>query len=98
MPGPDGKLTVEEREKVREWIAAHSKLTHLMCSVCATNGWTIAEHLVQPLTLGEGQSVQIGGLGYPQAMMTCNNCAHTVLFNAVLMGVVAPSPPTGEKK
>lgn len=41
----------------------------------------------------------LGGVGYPQVMLLCKTCAHTMFFNAVIMGLVpAGSPPEPEKK
>jgi len=33
-----------------------------------------------------------GGPAYPQAMLMCTICAHTVYFNAVVMGILQSEP------
>lgn len=94
MPGPDGKLTKEEIAKALAWLGQRHKLA---CSVCGQRSWTLAEHLVQPVTLGTGLSVMLGGIGYPQVMRTCMSCGHSVMFNAVVMGIVPYVPPPETK-
>lgn len=93
MPGPEGKLTKFEETVIREWL----RTRHTMpCPVCGTRAFTLLDHLVQPVTLGADQDLMLGGVGYPQFMLMCNNCSHTLLFNAVASGVLPRVTP--EKK
>ncbi len=93
MPDAEGKLTQNEKETVRAWLV---RWKIRPCPVCGNQNWTIGDHLVQPVTLGAGQSLMLGGLGYPQVMVISNECGYTHLLNAVIVGVVKPNPSGGE--
>jgi hypothetical protein len=64
MPEQDGRLTKDEKDAVIRKIMALWK-TPLNCPVCGDPNWIIGDHLVQPVTLGAGQSIMLGGVGYP---------------------------------
>lgn len=100
MPDKDGKLTEEDRQKVIAWLARYPGAQDLSCPICGTKEWMIAEHLVQPITIGPQKSLQLGGIGYPQVMLISNPCGYTRFLNAVMVGIItgAPTPPTQEKK
>ena len=57
------------------------------CPVCRSNKWTISE---KPAELREYErgSLTIGGPVYPLVLVTCRVCGHTLLFNAIIMGIV----------
>ncbi len=95
MPGPDGKLTAEEQGRAAAWIAKHHK-DH--CPSCGEGPWIVPEHLVQPVTLGADQSLVLGGPGYPQVMLLCRTCGHTLFFNAVVMGLIKPGSSSEPEK
>lgn len=91
MPGPDGKLTPEEKTKAVVWFGQRHKLH---CQVCGNNNWVVGDHLVQPITLGPNMNLMLGGIvGYPQVMRVCTICGHTMFFNAVIMGILPASSP-----
>ena len=86
MPGPTGLLTPEDKQKVINWL--QSKGQDPACPFCGVRQWVIADHLVQPVTVGGGGSLQLGGAGYPQVMLISPPCGYTVLINAVIAGVL----------
>lgn len=95
MPDSEGKLTEEEFEKVKAWMARFVA-TDRPCSVCGTKGWTMLPRLVQPVTLGGAFVIQLGGLeGYPNVGLVCNTCGYTRYLNAVIMGIVPPGNKPG---
>ncbi len=99
MPGQDGKLTAEDRQKIAAWLARFPTGADSACPMCGSTTWMIAEHLVQPITVGPGGNAFFGGVSYPQVMMISNPCGYTRTVNAVVMGVVVvpPIPPIPEQ-
>jgi hypothetical protein len=93
MPDPTGKLTPEELKKAHDWLAKYSPGAETACPICRSTTWIIAEHLVQPVTLRAGLSIQLGGLSYPQVMVISNPCGYTMFLNAVLVGILVGTPP-----
>ena len=56
----------------------------ILCSVCqGRNLWTIGEYT----TRLQAADAPLAGVGYPQVVLTCKNCGHTVLLNAIVMGL-----------
>jgi hypothetical protein len=95
MPDATGKLTEEEKNRVGAWVKEKGKAgVNPNCPVCGSPDWFIADHLVQPMTLGANRSLLLGGIGYPQVMLVSLPCGYTRLLNAVLMGVIVE----GEQK
>ena len=80
-------LSKEQKQKVIQWLSEKvDPETGLVCSICNTREWTVADDLVIPPVYRGGGFV-IGGVGYPQAMLICKNCAHTIYVNAVRIGL-----------
>ena len=88
MPDKDGKLTDEDRKKVNDWLAKFPEWINGTCPICGSKQWMLAEHLVQPVTLGPSEGLQLGGIGYPQIMLVSNPCGYTRMLNAVIIGVL----------
>lgn len=76
MPDKEGKLTQEEAKTFTDWLEKHWK--DRACPISGPTNWIIGTHLVQPLTLVGTGGVAVGGPGYPQAMVICANCGHTL--------------------
>lgn len=97
MAGSDGRLTKEEKDKIKTWL--ENKTKNPACPVCNDPNWVIGDHLVQPMNGASGGLV-IGGVTYPQVMIISTNCGYTRYFNAVVMGIARPGspPPTPLKE
>jgi hypothetical protein len=96
MPDKDGKLTTDEKNRVVQKLQTTWMGSAQNCPICGNSHWLIADHLVQPLTLGPNASIQLGGAaGYPQVMLISVGCGHTLFFNAVMLGVLAAADPQG---
>jgi hypothetical protein len=93
MPDAAGKLTTEEHKKVQDWVAKFSPGGDAKCPICQTSTWFINPHLVQPVTLGAGFGLQLGGIGYPQITMNCIQCGYTMFLNAVMVGIIPSALP-----
>lgn len=87
MPDKEGKLTDNDKVKIREWMS-NRWTAGPNCIVCGEKNWTVAEHMVTPLRIGDEGGVRLGGNTYPNIMIVCMNCAYVLAFNAPLMGVV----------
>lgn len=94
MPDSDGKLTEEERERAAEWFQQHWA-GNTNCTSCDRNQWIIGEHIVAPPLFAKG--VILGGTAYPQIMVVCGYCAHTVYYNAIIMGVMDSDAEDGNE-
>lgn len=89
MPGDDGKLTTEDRSRVTAWLEKNSAKADMRCPVCGATEWMLAEHLVQPITLGPKMGLLLGGSSaYPQVMLI-SKCGYTMMINAVIIGLVS---------
>ena len=95
MPDHDGLLTPEDRKKVDAWFAKYRETARFNCPVCGAADWMLAERLVQPITLGMGMMLELGGVaGYPQIMLI-SACGYTRFANAVMVGVLESNVPDG---
>jgi len=63
-----------------------------ICPVCKNNNWNVSE---RPVELREfhGGGLTIGGPIYPLLAVTCQVCGNTILFNAIVAGLVSPEKP-----
>lgn len=97
MPDVDGRLSKEEKDVAVAWFGKHAK-SPLICAVCGSTEWMLADHVVSPLALGGSTNVRLSGPGYPQIMLISDPCGHTIYVNAISAGVVqrdsvpAPAP------
>ncbi len=80
MPDKDGKLTAAEKATVSAWLNTKGKNHN--CPVCATNVWSIGDHLLFGMPF-YGGGLRVGGAAYPQVFLVCTNCAYTRHFMAV---------------
>ena len=85
MPNYNGVLTEEERTKLDAWYKNKWKMNR--CPVCNQGNWSLADHVVMPMTY-TGVGLSIGGEGYPQIMVECQNCGYTLYFNAITVGIL----------
>ena len=78
----DAKLTDEERKEIENWLK--SRVQSMACTFCQkTDSWILGPHK----TRVQAAHALIGGTGYPQIVLTCGYCGHTVLFNSIVMGI-----------
>jgi predicted nucleic-acid-binding Zn-ribbon protein len=95
VPDASGKLTAAEKQLAIDWINRHWRGRSQACPICGNTNWTLADHLVQPTTVGAQNALILGGTSYPVVMIISPTCGYTMLFNAVIMGLVPQAhPPT----
>lgn len=67
------------------------------CPVCDANKWQAPDDLVE-IRPYHGGGLVVGGAVYPAAQVICGNCGYTLLFNALLAGLIEqPVEPEGDK-
>ena len=76
-------FTEEQRRRVAE--ALHPKLTR--CPVCNRAEFSIADDLVLLTLQPDPKVLTLGGRVLPNVAATCTSCGHTLLFNALLLGL-----------
>ena len=96
MVEQDARLSQGEIEVIKKWMS--QKLKQSVCSMCGENQWHIGDHLVASPISPKGVGMMLGEAVYPQVMMICTNCSHTVYFNAVAMGIVEGGKKHNEEK
>ena len=81
-------ISEEGRQKFVEWI--RSKWTTPKCPYCQKTEWEVGQYLARLAARSmelQGGTV-IGGPEYPLLVVTCKNCANTVLINALAAGII----------
>ena len=88
--GEKAKLTDEEKRRIDKWFKEVVQ-NKAVCPVCQSKNWSVAEHIVAPLTNmkpnTEGIDLGIAPL-YPFFLLVCLTCSNTQFINAVSVGIV----------
>ena len=97
MPDQAGLLSEAEKKDItqklqRLWMGSQ------ICPICGSNNWTIADHVVAPLSLGGGGGLTVGGPSYPLILLISQPCGYTIAFNALVLGVIPPNPTPSKKE
>ena len=68
------------------------------CPMCGKGPFQVQEKAFQLSEFHRGNLV-VGGPLIPVIPVTCTNCGHTVLVNAIISGAIPPEPqvPGGQK-
>lgn len=72
--------------KVIEWLNSKWQGAKT-CPICRENKWIVSDKTVELHFFNPGGLV-IGGPVIPLVVVTCNNCGHTLLFNALKVGAI----------
>jgi hypothetical protein len=94
MPDEHGQLNEVDNDLIERWWSQHSK-DSVTCPVCKTTDWKLGAHLVNV----EGHAADVNGSNrptYPHVIVTCKSCAHSMLFNAVQIGIATPRRPSDQ--
>ena len=59
------------------------------CPICQNNDWNIGDKLTE-LREYQGGDLHLGGQIYPLIVFTCKVCGYTLLYNAIIAGVIDP--------
>ena len=81
-------------EKAIAWLRAQGPAAP-NCFVCGKDEWSVQRDLIElrPYT---GGGLVVGGPVYPALQIVCTTCGQTVLFNAVVAGLVPPADTEGQ--
>ena len=96
MPDEEGILSQEERAVVAAWINQKWDQRPKLCPVSGETTWVIGRHIVAPVT--QGVSGLTGGATYPLVQLICRDCAYTMLFNAVMIGIISGDTESTEEQ
>lgn len=84
-----------ETEKMVKFLSL--KWQNRACPMCGSGPWNVQNKTFQLMEFHQGNLV-IGGQLIPVVPVSCGNCGHTILVNAIIAGVVMPAPVEPEKK
>ena len=62
------------------------------CPVCGSTGWSLLDRVMEIREFERG-ALSTGGKLIPLVSITCSTCGHTLLFNAITLGVVEAQHP-----
>jgi hypothetical protein len=77
----------QDTEKILQFLT--EKWGDKNCSMCSKGPWEVQKKIFQLSEFHEGNLV-VGGLLIPVIPVTCTNCGHTVLVNALISGAITP--------
>jgi predicted nucleic-acid-binding Zn-ribbon protein len=76
-----------------------NKWKHGSCPVCQTDGWETATDIAEMATSEiYATDPRASGATYPMFPIFCSNCGYTLLFNALIAGLVGPEADEAEAK
>lgn len=82
-------MKLDEKQRKDVLRALREKLPKaLVCSACGGKKWIIGDKVFQMPE--HGLPMRVGGPVVPVIPATCTNCGNTLLFNAIVLGVVQP--------
>ena len=81
-------MPIDRSQEVRDWLEDKDVD---FCSLCGSEELTPGPVILAPM-VEAGGSVTVAGpeqqlQGFPLVPVMCNNCGHTMLFNAVRTGI-----------
>jgi len=90
-----------DADRIEEWLNQQWQGVK-QCPICNNNRWGIGE---KPVEVREfhGGGLLVSGPVYPLIAITCGVCGYTLLFNAIVTGLLEPqqdpsiSPPKPPK-
>jgi predicted nucleic-acid-binding Zn-ribbon protein len=80
---------------IREWILEKTGKENITCPVCGNT--TFIVQAIAELGVFTPEPMVSKDV-YPILPLACENCAHTLLFNAVAVGLVPPQPVEPEEE
>ena len=84
MPTPSGRLTDADMKKVEDWLE-HRWPSKNKCPLCTMETLRIEPHLTATPLSGHHELIMTQA--YPFVLVLCENCGHTIFFNAVTLGL-----------
>ncbi len=75
----------------------NSKWGDRSCPMCNSGPWNVQDRIFQLNEFHQGNLV-VGGPLIPVIPVSCGNCGHTVLVNAIISGALPAEPPQADTK
>jgi len=75
----------------------NSRWGNRSCPMCNEGPWSVQDRVFQLNEFHQG-SLVVGGPLIPVIPVSCGNCGHTVLVNAIIAGVLPAEPLQADKK
>jgi len=75
----------------------NSKWGNRSCPMCNKGPWSVQDRVFQLNEFHQGNLV-VGGPLIPVIPVSCGNCGHTVLVNAIIAGVLPAEPLQADEK
>ena len=70
----------------------------IVCPICGNRQWAINDIVIESREFQHGNLILGGNSALvPFVTITCRNCAHTLFFNAIQLGVVNPDQEKNDK-
>lgn len=73
-------------EKAMAWIDEHWK-GKKACPICENTKWLVGDAAGEVRAMPENARL-VSGSKYPLVLVTCQVCGYTLLFNAIVIGLV----------
>jgi hypothetical protein len=89
MPDEDGLLSKADNDSIQRWWDLHWQ-DPVICPVCKKTDWSLTPHLVNVQRFATDANAS-NPPACPHIIITCKFCAHSMFFNAVQIGIAAPS-------
>ncbi len=75
-------------EKALEWIE-ENWVGKKSCPICENTGWFMGEVMAEMRQISRAvRLMPTSGPSYPMMVLSCENCGYTLLFNAMVLGVM----------
>ena len=75
-------------EKALRWIE-ENWVGEKACAICGNTGWFMGEAIGEMRQINPGSRwLPNAGPAYPLIVLSCENCGYTLLFNAIVLGLM----------
>lgn len=80
------KQEAQSLQSLQDWINKNLKDKH--CPICQNTKWSIPDKFLELRSFSGGNLVVGAGSVYPFVAFICAECGYTMLFNAVMAGLI----------
>jgi hypothetical protein len=87
MPDDQGRLTTAEQQLVSDWLET-KWVGEKCCPICKMDKWNAGVFVSTELNMGSTEVILGGCSVTPHIQLVCSNCGNTLIFNAVLLGII----------
>ena len=88
MPDENGLLSKADNDSIQRWWDLRWQ-DPVICPVCKRTEWSLTPHLVNVQRFATDADAS-NAPTCPHIIITCKFCAHSMLFNAVQIGIAVP--------